>query len=84
MNSLDNQHIRELVGKLAQWQYCMSYNDSYFGEPAGLLKQVVAELAKEVDPIYPPIPEAVDPLDGVTIYVSTEVLPPIVYSDMSG
>lgn len=26
--------------QLTQWMHCMSYNDSYFGEPAGLVKQV--------------------------------------------
>jgi hypothetical protein len=30
--------------KLTQWLHCMSYNDSYFGEPAGLVKQVTASL----------------------------------------
>lgn len=30
--------------KLTQWLHCMSYNDSYFGEPAGLVKQVTHEL----------------------------------------
>ncbi len=30
--------------KLTDWLYCMSYNDSYFGEPAGLVKQVTSEL----------------------------------------
>ena len=30
--------------KLTQWLHCMSYNDSYFGEPVGLVKQVTGEL----------------------------------------
>lgn len=30
--------------KLTQWLHCMSHNDSYFGEPAGLVKQVTGEL----------------------------------------
>jgi hypothetical protein len=34
----------ELIQKLTKWKRCMSYNDSYFGEPAGLVKQVVYEL----------------------------------------
>ena len=68
------EHIRRLVGKLAQWQHCMSYNDSYFGEPAGLVKQVTAELVHAADPIYPPLPEPVDPLAGVTIYTSESAL----------
>lgn len=32
------------IGKLSHWKHCMSYNTSYFGEPAGLLKQTVYEL----------------------------------------
>ena len=34
--------------KLTQWLHCMSYNDSYFGEPAGLVKQVTGELNRLV------------------------------------
>jgi hypothetical protein len=30
--------------KLTKWLHCMSHNDSYFGEPAGLVKQVTHEL----------------------------------------
>ena len=33
-----------LLQTLASWRLCMSYDASYFGEPAGLLKQCVAEL----------------------------------------
>lgn len=36
--------------KLTAWRHCMSYNDSYFGEPPGLLKQVVAELERLMPP----------------------------------
>ena len=68
------EHVRRLVGKLAQWQHCMSYNESYFGEPAGLVKQVTAELAHAIDPIYPPMTTPVDPLAGVTIYTSESAL----------
>lgn len=32
------------AAKLVEWLYCMSYNDSYFGEPAGLVKRATAEL----------------------------------------
>lgn len=32
--------------RLVTWRYCMSYNDSYFGEPAGLVKQVADELER--------------------------------------
>lgn len=31
------------AAKLTPWRNVLSYNDSYFGEPAGLLKQVVAQ-----------------------------------------
>lgn len=41
---------------LAQYRPSMSYNDSYFGEPAGLLKQVVAELER----LMPPHPVKAD------------------------
>lgn len=41
----------ELIAKLEQWRYCMSYNDSYFGEPAGLVKEITKELSKIVDAI---------------------------------
>ncbi len=30
--------------ELAKWRYCMSYNDSYFGEPPGELKRITAEI----------------------------------------
>lgn len=66
-----DEHVRLLVGKLDQWRMCMSHNQSYFGEPAGLVKATIAELAKAVDPIYPPKPEPVDPLAGVAIYTAT-------------
>ena len=64
-------HVRRLIGRLAQWQHCMSYNDSYFGEPAGLVKQVTAELVRAVDPIYPPMPEPVNPFSNVVIHTAT-------------
>ena len=69
--SAASEHVRRQVGKIDKFRGCMSYNDSYFGEPAGLLKSVVAELARAVDPIYPePTPEP-DPLAGVTVYTET-------------
>lgn len=39
LNSFEH-HAR----KLAYWKHCMSGNDSYFGEPAGLVKQIAYEL----------------------------------------
>lgn len=68
-----SDHVRRLVGKLHQWQLCMSYNESYFGEPAGLVKSTVEELAHAVNPIYPPEPEPKDPLAGVQIF--TTIIP---------
>lgn len=32
--------------KICAWRYCMSYNDSYFGEPAGTLKSATEELER--------------------------------------
>jgi hypothetical protein len=40
------KHARKLV----EWRHCMSYNDSYFGEPAGLLKQIAAEFERLLPP----------------------------------
>lgn len=42
--------------KLTQWMHCMSYNDSYFGEPAGLVKRATAELNRLI--CTTPQPEA--------------------------
>jgi hypothetical protein len=70
----DSEELRRLVGKLDQWWLCMSWNESYFGEPAGLVKSTVAELARIVDPIYPPIAPEPDPLAGVVIYTATREL----------
>lgn len=38
---VNESHLRKLCG----WRLIMSYNDSYFGEPKGNLKGIVAELA---------------------------------------
>jgi hypothetical protein len=35
---------RDLLKRLTTWRSCMSYNDSYFSEPAGELKRVTSEL----------------------------------------
>lgn len=39
-------YTRECIDKLNAWVGCMSYNDSYFGEPAGMLKSVIRDLDK--------------------------------------
>ena len=42
--------------KLTQWLHCMSHNDSYFGEPAGLVKQVTGELNRLIGAAPQPAP----------------------------
>lgn len=37
------------IEKLSRWKHCMSYNDSYFGEPAGLVKRAVYQLDRLLD-----------------------------------
>lgn len=49
-----DDHVRRQVGRLAKWLKCLSYNESYAGEPPGEFKSAIRELAKAVDPIYPP------------------------------
>ena len=39
-------HARQLTA----WRHVMSYNDSYFGEPAGLVKQITTELDRLCSP----------------------------------
>lgn len=36
--------LDDLLQSLVKWRYCMSYNDSYFGEPSGELKRIVAQI----------------------------------------
>lgn len=52
MTEADLRHLRQLVGDIEQWLPCMSYNDSYFGEPPGQLKRTVRELADEVEALH--------------------------------
>lgn len=47
------EHVRKLIGQIDCYRLRMSYNESYFGEPAGLLKGVFAELGHAANPIYP-------------------------------
>ena len=42
-------YLNKLIKDLSQYQHCMSYNDSYFGEPEGFLKRAVRQMAKEID-----------------------------------
>lgn len=41
---VDEDRLRHLCS----WRFCMSYNDSYFGEPEGLLKAIVADMDREL------------------------------------
>lgn len=41
-----NQLLEE-VKKIVKYRYCMSYNDSYFWEPEGYLKAVVADIDRK-------------------------------------
>lgn len=40
--------VRQEAAKLEYWTACMSYNDSYFGEPPGFLKAQVRQLTYAV------------------------------------
>lgn len=42
-------YLEKLVNDLVQWQSCMSYNDSYFGEPEGFLKKTIRQMAHEMN-----------------------------------
>lgn len=44
MNETNEMEWEHHAQKLTKWLLCMSYNDSYFGEPKGLVKQVTSEL----------------------------------------
>lgn len=55
--------IRVHVEKLHRWIHCMSYNSSYFGEPQGLVKREVRQLAFLVDGAPAPAPNVDDPAE---------------------
>ena len=44
------KEVKRLVAELEQYRYCMSYDDSYFGEPAGLVKRNIRQLQFILDP----------------------------------
>jgi len=50
--SLCNLQIMQLAEEFAKWRLCMSYNYSYFGEPAGELKRI----ATDIDRLLPTSP----------------------------
>lgn len=41
------KELLEDVKQIVKYRHCMSYNDSYFGEPEGFLKQVVADIDRK-------------------------------------
>jgi len=43
------RHLGRELAKLDKYRLCMSYNDSYFGEPVGTVKRVVVELRHCID-----------------------------------
>ncbi len=40
------QRLISLCEQFTKWRHCMSYNDSYFGEPEGDLKRIAAEMER--------------------------------------
>ncbi|WP_407304027.1 hypothetical protein [Acinetobacter sp.] len=38
--------MQALIKELDQYSACMSYNDSYFGEPPGHIKKIVRQMVK--------------------------------------
>jgi hypothetical protein len=49
------RRLLELIGDITKHRYQMSYNDSYFGEPAGLLKRTVRDIEKLLDRVRVPV-----------------------------
>jgi hypothetical protein len=49
LNEEQIKHLKKLVAALSEWRLCMSYNDSYFGEPSGLVKRTTRELMHLID-----------------------------------
>lgn len=43
------EEIQQEIQKIGEWKHCMSYNDSYFGEPDGLVKRVAYQLERLSD-----------------------------------
>lgn len=52
-DSLNIERILHHVRQITRYRLCMSYNDSYFGEPEGHLKSQVAELERLLAPHKP-------------------------------
>lgn len=43
------RHLKKTLEKIDKYRLCMSYNDSYFGEPEGTVKRVCSELQHCID-----------------------------------
>lgn len=43
------RHLKKTLEKIDNYRLCMSYNDSYFGEPEGAVKRVCSELQHCID-----------------------------------
>ncbi len=56
--------LRTEIEKLTRYKHCMSYNDSYFTEPAGMLKQVVFQLDRLLSAPAAQHAEALEPYDA--------------------
>ena len=41
------KELLEDVKQIVKYRHCMSYNDSYFGEPEGFLKVIVADIDRK-------------------------------------
>ena len=41
------KELLEDVKQIVKYRYCMSYNSSYFGEPEGFLKAIVADIDRK-------------------------------------
>jgi hypothetical protein len=54
--------LRHEIQKLTHWKHCMSYSDSYFGEPAGLMKRVAYALDRLLPTAAKPAPPAECPI----------------------
>lgn len=71
---------QEPARRLVQWQHCMSYNDSYFGEPAGYLKQCVNELRHLLPPneLKAAAPSATQPAEPAPRWLTKEEIDPLI------
>lgn len=41
------KQLLEDVKQIVKYRYCMSFNDSYFGEPEGFLKSVIEDIDRK-------------------------------------